>query len=747
MEAPRVLVVANPYDAQRIARLLGDSHISEVHIGDGGDETLQEFRHCAADVVVLTASLDAGDSLALASALRAESQGGIALVLIGDERGPVRTALDAIDFGADRFLRRPLSANALAFAVRSCAKSDAGGVGGVARVAGRLADGSASPEVAALALARVTAEARPMPQPEAEGAAGSLELPEIVGVVGSAGVAAHALASQLDAAMSDALTAFLHDQIENVVSEVLANTPAPAPEAETDDPGPAWREPTRILSGSAATFAAPPMPQDDGDAPGHDPVPSAAPAPGEPALLLPLATDPVAPDEAFTGTFASEIRRKMSAIEKRLFGDDTGENSAQEEPSPEIDLDQLGVETVPGLDSRALRLKPARTAPARSAGEAAEDDVLVLDPHEMVTVTGERHSTRSGLVTGGSLGQDDVATLLARWFHEGLTLRATFRRAEVRKSIFLEEGRPVFALSNLPHDRMGDLLYREGKITRAQHAQSRELVCDTGRRMGEILVEKGFLKRRELLPVVRRHVEDIVYSLFAWESGEYITAPGEKADEKIRLATHPTALVLEGVRRKMGHARLRQRLGPPETVVAPLLRDDISLALSEADLSVEERRAADLLDGNLTLAQIAAAVKLDESALYQLAYGLLALGYARVVQPQDPLPEASPPHRELGRELGRDVAIDRDRVLAKHAQVVEADYFSVLGVRRDVSAFEIRRAYEEARRNYSMEAFPAEVQRDLALPLREIATVLDEAFQVLRDDRVRAQYLQNLQES
>jgi DNA-binding NarL/FixJ family response regulator len=736
VEAPRILVVANPYDAQRITRLLGDAQLSDVHVGDGGDETLEEFRQCSAEVVILTATLDAGDSLALATALRAESQVGMGLVLIGDERGPVRTALDAIEFHADRFLRRPLSANALAYAVRSCKVSQVVGVGGVAQMARRMKGGSASPHGAAVALAQVTAEGA---AGLGEAQAGALELPSIAGVASAAGVAAHALASQLDAAMSDALSAFLQDQIDNVVGDLLADAPA-LPDAEESPVAPSWREPTQILSGAPPSLPAAMAGAEI--AAGIDVLAALVPRPLAGDGPQGGSAEPEAPGEAATGTFGSEIRRTMSAIEKRLFGEDTGENERRDELSPEIDLDTLGVETVPGLDARPLGLASA-TASLRPLGSAVDDDVLVLDPHEMVTVTGERHSTRSGLVTAGSLAEDDVATLLARWCHDGYTGRATFRRATMRKSVFLEEGRPVFALSNLPHDRMGDLLYREGKITRAQHAQSREIVCDTGRRMGETLVEKGFLKRRELLPAVRRHVEDIIYSLFAWESGEYVTTPGETADEKIRLSSSPTALILEGVRRKMGPVRLRQRLGPLETVLAPLRPDETSVALSEADLSAEERRAADLLDGQRSLSEIAAALRLDESTLYPLAYGLLVLGYARVLSARGPAGEA--PSTE--RELGRDAAIDRDRVMAKHAQVVEADYFAVLGVRRDVSGFEIRRAYEEARRNYAVEQFPAEVQRDLAQPLREIVTVLEEAYGVLRDDRVRAHYLQNLHES
>ena len=54
--------------------------------------------------------------------------------------------------------------------------------------------------------------------------------------------------------------------------------------------------------------------------------------------------------------------------------------------------------------------------------------------------------------------------------------------------------------------------------------------------MGEILVDMGFLKARELFPAVRRHIEDIIYSLFAWTEGDFAViassaVPGQKGTE------------------------------------------------------------------------------------------------------------------------------------------------------------------------------------------------------------------------
>jgi DnaJ-domain-containing protein 1 len=225
--------------------------------------------------------------------------------------------------------------------------------------------------------------------------------------------------------------------------------------------------------------------------------------------------------------------------------------------------------------------------------------------------------------------------------------------------------------------------------------------------------------------------------------------PGGPAarDEKIRLAAPAAALIVEGIHRKLQPERLRARIGPPSTVLVPAKREEIGEALAEAELSPEERRAVDLLDGRLALGDVAAAAGLDDDAAYQLAYALQALGLAR-------------PARDAATDAGRsttgvsapassitgtaDAAIDRERVLAKHAHVREADYFEVLGVRRDATAFEIRRAYEATRRDYAPDSFAAEVQRELAVELAEINEVLGEAQRILRDDAVRASYLANL---
>ena len=61
-----------------------------------------------------------------------------------------------------------------------------------------------------------------------------------------------------------------------------------------------------------------------------------------------------------------------------------------------------------------------------------------------------------------------------------------------RKALYVKDGRVVFASSNLPNDRLGEILIREGKITVEEYEASIKAISK-GKRQGKVLVEMGAL--------------------------------------------------------------------------------------------------------------------------------------------------------------------------------------------------------------------------------------------------------------
>ena len=91
--------------------------------------------------------------------------------------------------------------------------------------------------------------------------------------------------------------------------------------------------------------------------------------------------------------------------------------------------------------------------------------------------------------------------------------------------------------------------------------------------------------------------------------------------------------------------------------------------------------------------------------------------------------------------------IDRARVLARFALVQDGDYFQILGVPRDASAYEIRRAHQILAREFGTLALAPAVCRELEKELMAIRTVLDEGLRVLGNVDLRRRYQRHLTSS
>lgn len=546
------------------------------------------------------------------------------------------------------------------------------------------------------------------------------------------------------------------------------------------------RVPTEVMKGVVEVPSSVPHLDDSAAAalpPGADaPPPGAAPPPTvaapEPLLRadalgdVALSSMTAAPDfvakepsrPAFDerSSFAKRLESELSAAERRLFPDSPSQLRSRDEYEDalgDIDLDALGIDTIPGVSNNwadaldaSFDLKPRNGHPGNGAP---------AEPPRPATRAAAPPPTAALPDDSGDLAQTDVATLFGALHGAGFTGALTLARGDGHKLVHFDAGAPVAASSTFAADRLAELLLREGSITREQHARAREL-GDGGRATAQKLVELGLIKSSELFATLRRHAEEIIYSLFAWERGRWTLSRAEApAAERVRMGAHPWGLIVEGIRRKYGLERLVELVGPPETVLTPTT--SLARALEEGAFSPAERARAELIDGERTLAELqlgSAGAPLGEAGLYALAWSLCAIGAVRLDGDGETgaavraLPTlVTPPYGERrtrprpnprARDRDTDRVIDKERVLAKRAQVQDGDYFAVLGLGRDASAHEVARAFERLKREFAPDRFADPLRAELADALGEIGEVLDEAHRVLADDAVRASYRAHL---
>jgi hypothetical protein len=118
-------------------------------------------------------------------------------------------------------------------------------------------------------------------------------------------------------------------------------------------------------------------------------------------------------------------------------------------------------------------------------------------------------------------------------------------------------------------------------------------------------------------------------------------------------------------------------------------------------------------------------------------YALRELGVVNVIRAGEAA-ESAGPRREVFDELDEDAL--RDRIKNRRAIVDEGDYFNVLGVGRNATSYDIKRAYLELRREFE----PSRVLTVRTLELKDdvdtILEIADEAYEILRDPVRRERY-------
>jgi two-component system OmpR family response regulator len=220
--------------------------------------------------------------------------------------------------------------------------------------------------------------------------------------------------------------------------------------------------------------------------------------------------------------------------------------------------------------------------------------------------------------------KDNLPHLLAAFYQAKETGELGLMKGQVKKIIYFENGMPVFALSNLVADRLGQFLVRAGKIDEETLKHAAEEAASTKQRTGDILILMGALTEEERLYYVGQQIKSILYSVFAWEEGSFTLSFQARArKEAIKLDIHPANLVMRGVKKLYKPERLKRLM--PEGA-RPLPSAEPSFNLSDVELQAWEAHLLPRCDGSKTVAELvrAAAGKSEAEVLGTLV-GLTSL--------------------------------------------------------------------------------------------------------------------------
>jgi hypothetical protein len=257
-----------------------------------------------------------------------------------------------------------------------------------------------------------------------------------------------------------------------------------------------------------------------------------------------------------------------------------------------------------------------------------------------------------------------------------------------------------------------------------------------GRHAGAALVARGFLRQDQLWPTLRAHAEWVLARTLQAPAARLVVepqAPGRVQAEPSVFGGSPGAAVLVDVVRRVVEPEdaiermsgLGSRIGP-----GPAARLLTECGLAPAELAQVQtasgRSLAEALESS------------PDGDLATLLFALWQLGVVEVLH--SVAVQAAAGEGDPAGVAALDAEAVRERVRARLLLVDEGDYFALLGVTRDATGYELRRAFLDLRRAFEPSRVLTPETADLAEDMRKIVFVLEEAYDILKDAARRERY-------
>ena len=277
------------------------------------------------------------------------------------------------------------------------------------------------------------------------------------------------------------------------------------------------------------------------------------------------------------------------------------------------------------------------------------------------STSGATASWRERSLPPGMLEERPVPAVLRPLHLEKKTGPLRISRGRIGKTLYLSEGRLIFATSTDADDRLGEMLLRKGLISYRVLEESVRAI-KAGKRQGTLLVEKGAIKAKDLVDGVTEQVQEIIYSVFLWEEGSFDFQEGDLPSREVIVLRMSTAdLIMEGIRRIQSWRRIQRGVGGLEQQYC--LAPDTGSTFGDVSLRKEEMDLVAALDGTMSLEEICAAARQPDFQVCRTVWALWAAGLLdRVPEDAQPLGTENTgntePHAERmrGASVGHEIA-------------------------------------------------------------------------------------------
>ncbi len=323
-----------------------------------------------------------------------------------------------------------------------------------------------------------------------------------------------------------------------------------------------------------------------------------------------------------------------------------------------------------------------------------------------------------------------IALYLRQVYFKKISGQIIFKRGSVQKILFFEGGDLVQAKTNVPEERLGEILFKLGRISDEAHSKI-ERYIEPNQAIGKSLIKKGLTSQRNVEDGVAYQIREIALSLFPHFDGDIIlqekaSLVGQSFENRINVPY----LIEDGIRRMKHSPALQEYFA--KRILFPTGTAEFQHLLTE-----EEKQMLKKIEGKENCGTLWHRLKYNPEFFWKTLYLLYCLNMIDFQDKDKPLTEI-----EKGEESARpeETQAQIDEVLAFREKISSMNYYQILRVSKEASEDEVKKAYFQLARKFHPDRFDRSVNDQYRAQIGEVFNVITRAYRTLSNKLLRRDY-------
>lgn len=300
-----------------------------------------------------------------------------------------------------------------------------------------------------------------------------------------------------------------------------------------------------------------------------------------------------------------------------------------------------------------------------------------------------------------------------------------FRADSVEKVLYFKEGNLIFARTNVIQERLGEILFKMGKIDRARFWNIHKLMEGKRERVGKVLVQSQILNQQDIYQGLLLQLRTIAISLFTFNSGEWgFVAKIPRVPEDSNFIIELPEVMIEGVKKLKNLSYFRNKFyyqSPRLSPIPPAISAHFPQEIIHFYRQVSNFK-------NLSNEHIIAELGENEDTFWQymtLFYLLNIVDFTEATQ---------------DKEVDKNIEEILD--LYEKLRTGKIDYFQLFGLPNDANTEAIKNVYFQFARKYHPDRVTRAPDPEIKDKANFVFSEINKAYDLMSHEEKRRGYLE-----